>query len=258
AGNVPYVQRDFSSAAKEFAVAGKLDPNSATVWITLAYVQRRQGDFDEAVRNMERVSQLDPRSLYVEDLAYTLTMLRRYQEAERAFDRVLAWAPDNDIALIDKSRLMLSWKGDDGLARTILRNLPARVDPSGTLTLNKHILDLMKLYPREAVAALAPSSIEFFTARQGVLPRALIEAMVAAGDGDSARALAKYDEARARLEAELQKEPAHEFRYHIALGRALAGLPRNRDALRDARTGGAPLHIAEDAIDRSSVVEQLA
>ena len=258
AGNVPYVQRDFSNAAKEFAVAAKLDPNSVTVWISLAYSQRRQGAFEQAVRNMERVSELEPRSLFVEDLAYTLTMLRRYEEAERAFDRVLAWAPDNDIALIDKSRLMLSWKGDDGLARTILRNLPARIDPSGTLTLNKHILDLMKLYPREAVAALAPSSIEFFTARQGVLPRALIEAMVAAADGDSARALAKYEEARARLEAELKKKPAHEFRYHIALGRALAGLRRNADALREARTGVELLPISKDAIDGPSVLEELA
>jgi len=31
--------------------------------------------------------------------------------------------------------------------------------------------------------------------------------MVAAADGDSARALAKYDEARARLEAELKRSP---------------------------------------------------
>src|SRR5207245_77660 len=120
------------------------------------------------------------------------------------------------------------------------------------------ILDLMKLYPREAVAALAPSSIEFFTARQGVLPRALIEGMVAAADGDSARALAKYDEARARLEAELQKKPAHEFRYHIALGRALAGLRRNADALREARTGVELLPISNDAIDGPSVLEELA
>ena len=77
AGNVPYVQRDFSNAAKEFAVAAKLDPNSVTVWISLAYSQRRQGAFEQAVRNMERVSELEPRSLFVEDLAYTLTMLRR-------------------------------------------------------------------------------------------------------------------------------------------------------------------------------------
>ena len=177
---------------------------------------------------MERATRLAPLSLFVEDLAYTLTMVRRYQEAEHVFDRVLAFAPDNEIALIDKSRL------------------------------NKHVLDLMKLYPREASTALAPTSIEFFTARQGTLPRTLIEAMAAAAEGDSARALARFDAARTRLEVELKQRPAHEFRYHAALGRALAGLGRNADAVREARKAVELLPVSKDAVDGPSVLEGLA
>ena len=53
-------------------------------------------------------------------------------------------------------------------------------------------------------------------------------------------------------------KPAHEFRYHVALGRGLAGLRRNADALREARTGVELLPISKDAIDGPSVLEELA
>ena len=258
AAYVDYVKRDFPKAVKEFELATARSPNNVTVLTTLAYAQRRMGAFDDFLRNIERAIQLDPRSpIWPEDRAYTLAILRRYPEAEKAFDRVLAWTPDSEVALIDKARMMLLWKGDDGLAKSLLARLPGSIGPQGTLTLNKHLLDLMKLFPREASAGLASTSIEFITGRVGACPRSLIDGMAAAATGDQARARAGYEKARALLEGAVGEHP-DDFRYHAALGRAYAGLGRKLEAVREGGRAVELLPVTKDALDGPSVLEDLA
>src|SRR5256885_4193975 len=53
-------RRDYDGALREFEIARPGDPNNALRWI--AIVDRRQGRYDESIRKMRRLAQLDPRS----------------------------------------------------------------------------------------------------------------------------------------------------------------------------------------------------
>jgi serine/threonine protein kinase/tetratricopeptide (TPR) repeat protein len=257
-GYLPYAKRDYRAAIGWFRRALALDANNVTALTTLGYAERRLGEFDSYLKHARRLTELDPRSVvWPEDMAYTLTLLRRYDEATRLFDSVLARAPDDVPARVDKARLVLIWKGDARLARALLAELPAGIEGQGNFTLNKHLLDLMKVYPRDAVARLAPTSYEFFSARIGAYPRDFIEALAAAEAGDAAGAEARYDSARRQLEPRVQANPG-DWRLHVAMGRVNAGLGRRADAIREARTAVDLLPISDDAVDGPFVLEELA
>ena len=60
------------------------------------YVQRRQGKQEEALRNLERAVELDPRNaLTLQQMALSYELVRRYPEAKLVWDRVLALEPND-------------------------------------------------------------------------------------------------------------------------------------------------------------------
>jgi serine/threonine-protein kinase len=79
----------------------------------MAAIARRQGKFDEAIRNEQRAAQLDPRSPNVLfELGTSLTWTRRYQEADQVADRALMIAPDFVAARRYKAMVRELWKDD--------------------------------------------------------------------------------------------------------------------------------------------------
>lgn len=89
-----YVERDFDTALEHFRAADRLRPSDAGVKAAIAYILRRQGDFDGAVRQLGRAIELDPRNvgLYLSQ-AETLAFLRRWQTADAVIERGLILAP---------------------------------------------------------------------------------------------------------------------------------------------------------------------
>src|SRR5262249_22148490 len=81
-----YVLRDFAGALSELREAEPALPNDTDVIKTIAMVQRRLGQWDEALAGFARVVELDPRDLdSYGNLALTYEALRRFPEALAAF-----------------------------------------------------------------------------------------------------------------------------------------------------------------------------
>jgi tetratricopeptide (TPR) repeat protein len=69
-------------------------PNNVEIFKFLGLINRREGRWDEAIRNLERAVDLDPRNAStISDLVDTYFKLRRYEEAIAVAYRALALEP---------------------------------------------------------------------------------------------------------------------------------------------------------------------
>jgi len=97
--------REYVPALAAFDAAQASLPGDARLYESRAYVLRRMGRWDEAVRELEQASHLDPLNAEVVRALGQMHMQRgEYDEAERYLQRALAidpgrWSPRYDLAL---------------------------------------------------------------------------------------------------------------------------------------------------------------
>ena len=85
---------DYERGLDEAILARRTMPNSAEVPLEIAAIHRRQGRWEDALREFEQAAELDPRNfLVLSETAYTYDSLRHYAEARRFLDRALAVVP---------------------------------------------------------------------------------------------------------------------------------------------------------------------
>jgi TolB-like protein len=83
--------RDYDAARAELAIAGRTLPNNAEIFLFLGLIERRQGHLDEAIRDLERAMDLDPRNgSTIDSLGLIYVGQRRYGEAIAIYNRIRA------------------------------------------------------------------------------------------------------------------------------------------------------------------------
>ncbi|HEU4366292.1 MAG TPA: protein kinase [Candidatus Krumholzibacteria bacterium] len=121
-----YGSRDYERALREFDLARRLQPNNAEVIEAIAFVQRRQGRWEESVANLERAIELDPsNSDRIGNLLQTLVYMRRWDDARRYVARGLALEPGGQFDAY-RALMRLVESGDIAGARAILDPLLTR------------------------------------------------------------------------------------------------------------------------------------
>jgi serine/threonine protein kinase/Tfp pilus assembly protein PilF len=96
--------KDYDTAVRYFEQARQLLPNSSRIPELLAYVTRRQGQWDQSEVYFNEAEHLDPRNvnlLFQHALSYI--DLRRFPEALRKLDQVLNITPDDVDTLTTKA-----------------------------------------------------------------------------------------------------------------------------------------------------------
>ena len=90
------------------------------------YIQRRQGRWEESIRNLERAIELDPRNLNTLDqIGDSYGMARRYAEQKSKLDRMLTIAP-NDVAVkAERAFVEVDWKADTGPLHQLIDEIRA-------------------------------------------------------------------------------------------------------------------------------------
>ena len=253
-----YVQRDYDPALKEFELAHSAAPGNVEVLMSLGFVERRRGRFEEAHGYIAQGVRLDPRSTdHMDELGNTCTIQRLYPDAVKAYERALASTPEYVPSAVNKARVELIWKGEAGAAKAAIARFPAGSDPGGKLTAEKYLLELFKTFPAEAWATLSLLPLQTVTTKYEVVPKALFGAMAADARGDQAGARAFYESARALLEPEVKAHP-DDYRYRPPLGRVYAGLGLKQDAVREGKRAVELLPISRDAFDGAVILEDLA
>ena len=122
-----YGFRDYERARTELTSARRTLPNSAEVFEYTGYIDRRQGRWDNATRNLERALDLDPRNLFIQ-VAALYHWQHRYADEVRTYDRALKIVPgdpfDSDASRSRGSRLARRHQALSGNARRADRGEP--------------------------------------------------------------------------------------------------------------------------------------
>jgi serine/threonine protein kinase/Flp pilus assembly protein TadD len=220
-----YNEEDDTRALAEFRQAEKDLPNSAEVIEAIARMQRALGHWDEAVAGLQRAIELDPRDTRASNnLALTYAAMRRFPEALATLDRILAWAPPNNRALLTKAEVLLGM-GDVQAAERLLANpdLPAGLRATCVL------------YQRNYAAAVEILSRDLAIERDRRDPNDVLSLAFSqqlAGDLSAARA--SFQKAKREFQRKLEQVTSGSFAEadtHGLLGAAYAGLGEAASAI---------------------------
>src|SRR5438067_8643448 len=125
--------KDYDTAVRYFEQARQLLPNSSRIPESLAYVTRRQGQWDRSESYFNEVERLDPRNVGVlTQHALSYMALRRFPEALRKLDRVLNITPDDLDTLATKAGIAQA-EGDLPRASTLLAPLHPNADDTSAV-----------------------------------------------------------------------------------------------------------------------------
>jgi len=125
--------KDYDTALRYFAQARQFLPNSSRIPESLAYVARRQGQWDRSESYFNEAERLDPRNVnLLIQRAQSYNALRRFPEALRKLDQILDITPDDQGTLILKAAIVQA-KGDLPGASAILAPLHPNADDTADL-----------------------------------------------------------------------------------------------------------------------------
>src|SRR5262245_42383225 len=249
--------RDYGRARSELVIARRALPNSADVFRYTGMIDRREGHWDEATRNLERALELDPRNFFTLcQLAYAYGWQHRYADEVRTYDRALAIMPGDPATRINLALVALDWRADMKPFQDTLATLFAE-NPSLSLDLDALRPALCERPPTVAIRALTNYP------REGVVnngvnnPRAYWDGVIAQCQGDSAKAQTAFTAARREVEKAVAKQPDFAAAFTL-LGMIDAGLGRKEEAIREGLHGCELLPISKDAIDGVDLAINLA
>ena len=249
---------DYAPALAEFALAQRSLPNDASIPFLIGMVERRQGHWDESIRHIEQAVRLDPHNIpLISELATTLFIQRRYDEAAKTLDSALAWKPlDFGMAFL-RAWVDMEWKADLGRWRAVVAGEAGKPgDPNDLISARLRLAFLERDY-HAAQEALDTPGLAEFDDNGFFIPREWNEGIIARGLGDNARANAALLAARQRVAAAAQESP-DDARALIVLGQIDAALGRTADAIREGERAAELLPPSKDALNGGLILNRLA
>ena len=252
-----YGSRDYESALKEFTLAERARPSDPDVLAATGYILRRQGRFEQAAAKLREALELNPRDAgLARELGVTYINLRRWQEAERSYDRSISLRPDQVNAYYSKASVYWNWRGDLVAARKTLESIPDPDDPDVLFS-----WVLQELYERDYQAVLDRLASAPFDVSEGSesagLPSSYWAGEAHRLRGDPEQARAAFEEALPQIERWAEEHPDLPFGVaNIAFG--YAGLGRKEEAIRKAERAVEMLPTVRDAVDGPFLIYFLA
>jgi TolB-like protein/DNA-binding winged helix-turn-helix (wHTH) protein/Flp pilus assembly protein TadD len=251
-----WFDHDYRRALDEFARAKKTRGDSAEIRVAEAYVLRRQGHWEEALRELDKAAELDPRGWGVaRERGVTCLYLRRYAEAERHLKSAIALAPDEQELYGILAETYWWWTGDTGKARATLQAMPHTEDAWPTYWW--YWQELYQGNWQDALDRTLASRVDKIGTAMEWVSKDLLLARVYGLLNRAADARAAYARERARIEQLLLATPA-DFTLHAALGLCLAGSGQRAQAIREGRRAVELLPISKDAVQGQGPVMTLA
>src|SRR5438067_10216592 len=115
---------DYDRARAELALAQQSLPNNAQVYELAGLMDFSQRRWADAIHNLERACELDPRNLpYLISLGGTYLLLRDYNQHARIMDRIVAYNPDLRPGRIFRASVELERRADTGPLRAAIEKI---------------------------------------------------------------------------------------------------------------------------------------
>jgi serine/threonine-protein kinase len=250
---------DYDRARQELTAAQQRLPNNAEAFVLAAYIDRRQGRWEESTRNFEHAAELDPRNLAIlQQLSLTYENLRRYADRTAVLDRALRIAPNDIVLRMQRAGVPLSWRADPKPLHTTIQTILAE-NPNAAHIVSEYWLPLA-FYERDsaaaetALAAMPPGGCREVDI---LFPNSWCEALVARTRGDQQAARAAFTKARTELEKMVRDQPDYADAL-CALGVVDAALGNKEDAIREGRRAVELMPVERNAIEGPALIKYLA
>jgi TolB-like protein/class 3 adenylate cyclase/Flp pilus assembly protein TadD len=261
AQNLYWGYLDYDNAFAELEAAAQTLPNDAAVFELKGYIERRQGRWEDAMRNLERAADLDPRNVFtLEQIALSYQLLRRYAEAESMLDRILTIEPNNLEINAARAFVELDWKADTQPLHQLIDKIRA-TNPGATQSIANYWL-FCALAERDVAGAknalIASGENPITLANENVVfNRPFAEGVIARMTNDDAKARSALIAGRAEQEKIIQAQPNYGPALCV-LGLIDAGLGRKEEALREGWHAVELLPAKKDALGGMEIVKYLA
>src|SRR5438874_722412 len=251
---------DDEGALAELEVARETLPNHPRLFRVTGFIQRRQGRWEESIRNLERALELDPRNVNtLDNLGDGYAALRRYTEQKSKLDRILAIEPNDVLAKVGRAGVELDWKADTRPLHQLIDEIRA-TNPAA----------MPKIVPSWLACALVERDVA--AAKEALLaageesplgsdavhfPRPFVEGLIARMTNDEHEAQLAFTAARAEQEKIVQAEPDYGPALCV-LGVIDAALGRKDEALREGRRAVELLPVEKDSINGAAMIASYA
>src|SRR5438046_1818166 len=203
--------KDYDTAVRYLEQARQLLPNSSRILESLAYLERRRGQWDRSESYFNEAERLDPRNLHLlTQHAVTYFHRRRLPEALRKFDQVLNITPD-DVDTHAYKAAIAQAEGDLPRAAALLAPLHPNADNLDALGTQVYQAILERrpapVIPRLKEILAKPDPALGYS--NGELRFFLGWALEVAGD--HAAAQGSWRQARSELELFLKEQPENYY-----------------------------------------------
>ena len=253
-----YGYLDYDRARDELTVALRTLPNNARIFELNGYIDRRQARWNDAVRNLERAVELDPRN---DDIlfgtGFTYLCARDYERAREIANRALALPTKSNYAQLLPVWIDFHEQADTRPWHEVLEKILAENPASARdLTRGRFFVGVYERDPVAAERALATLDYPVMNAR-GVgavkFSPAYARGLVARMKGDAAGAHTAFSVARAQQEEAVRTAPDDASKLCF-LGLIDASLGRKEEALREGLRAVELLPSTKDALNGTEVL----
>ena len=252
---------DYEGAIGELELARQTVPNDPRVFFWRGLIQRRQGRWEESIRDLELAIKFDPRNLLIlEETAFCYRAVRRYAEERATLDRVFAFEPNDAVTKVERALVELNSKADTRPLHQMIDSIRA-TEPAAMPTIANALLfcalaERDATTAKDALTALGENPINL-TEDNVRFNRSFFEGVVARMAKDESKARLAFTAARAEQEKIVRAQPNYALAV-CALGLIDAALGRKDQALREGRRAVELLPSEKDALDGSAMVKYLA
>ena len=261
AGHLYWGYLDYAEALRELEIARQTLPNDARLFELKGYIERRRPDSsqEEALRNLERAIDLDPRNfLVLQQTALSYYFLARYADEAAVLDRMLAIRPTDTETKVTRAFAELYWKADIRPLHQLMAELRAKgrgaIQSVAAGWLECALAERDPADAVDALAALGENTLGNTIPRYS--PR-FVQGLIARMTKDDAKARGAFTAARVEQEKLVRADPDDAGALCV-LGLIDAALGRKEEALRKGRHAVELLAVEKDATNGTRVIGVLA
>jgi TolB-like protein/predicted Ser/Thr protein kinase len=261
AGHLYLGYLDYDGALAELEIARQTLPNDARLFELKGYIERRRpsGNQDEALRNLERAIDLDPRNLRIlQQTAISYDSLRRYRDEAAVLDRALRVEPNDVDTKVSRAELEYDWKANTRPIHQLIDELRAK-DPAAIQNLAEDwlVCALSERDAATATSALAALGENSFGSTDVKYSPRFLEGFIARMTRDDVKARVAFTAARVEQEKLVRGRPDDAGALCV-LGLIDAALGRKEEALREGLRAAELLPVEKDAVGGARIIVCLA
>jgi serine/threonine protein kinase/Tfp pilus assembly protein PilF len=256
------VYRDYQQARVQLAIARRGLPNDVEAIVAAAWIDRRQGNWEEAIQGFNEAISLDPRNIApLVHLGSTLANLRRFAGTEEAYNRAIDLAPDHPMLKAQKALWLTRKTGNIAMLSSVIAALPrlAAEDP-GVLSwrLTCALVDRDWQQATELISRMKGSEDLNFSYAGGPVSVDCYFILISRFQGKQQRGKnPDFAEIREKLSQKVQASPGNAGLLScLAVVDALLG--EKHKAIAEAKRAVEMLPISQDAVGGPGVLKNLA